>query len=551
MSGLRTHFRNATGSSIEWHNTNKQKGFSNFSFVDENFSSSPILRRILSLARKNHYQSLVIEQIKEGDCELLQVENEALAQRTTRFSRSKAGRLLFLSGASENDPGQLLGYAIFKTDEFNGPDDGLKFKGATNSYVYESVLRPYRSSEHNNFLHSCREYAVESSVGAFHTQGSLFAQQNGLTNACAHVSLRTMISSVLDDGALDYLRFNEIAGINLRTHPKDVSLGLEPAQMEAILKALNLPYSKIVHEPPERTTCPTCGEEATSAKKTDEVAKVPDHSLAGEFQRDLYGFIESGLPALVGFQADGRPNKHIIPVIGHTFNEDTWVPQSARVYFDDGTGYFPSEKWLSSYVAHDDNFGPYYCIPRHYLRKRNFRIILGLKPQPTANEAPEIEALGITYVRVLAQLMGDSGTNWQRRFALFARNGILVLRTLLIDKTTYLHHLANDHSWTGESIAPGLVDRLEAILPDYFWSVEFSAPELFPATRHKFGEVLLRCDKPIPEKKSEGSMHPADSGLILAARVPGLMFLTENDTMSVSSSGVLSHVPLLRLPSVY
>lgn len=543
------HFRNAPGTKLEWHDADKKRGFSNFSFVDENFSSSPTLRRIFSLARKTGYQSLAIEEIDEADCALLQSENEALALRTSRFTGSRVRRLLFLSGTSKDDPGKLLGYAVFKTDELDGPSDGLEFKGGSNSYVYESVLLPHRSAEQNNFLHSCREYTVETPFGSLVTRGSLFAQQNGLTNACAHVSLRTMISSVLDDGALHYLRFNEIANIDLRKHPKDESLGLEPLQMEAILSALGLPFSKVIHAPKKKTKCASCGKKSSIATEI-KVEEKPDYSLAGEFQRDLYGLIESGLPALVGFQIDGCPNKHIIPVIGHTFNEDTWVPQSARIYFADGTGYFPSEKWLSSYVAHDDNFGPYYCIPRHYLRKKNFRIILGLKPRKTANEAPEIEALGLNYIGVLAGLIGESGTNWQRRFALFARNGILVLRTLLIDKATYLHHLANDHSWIGESIASGLLDRLHAILPDYFWSVEFSAPELFPATRHKFGEVLLRSDKPIPEQ-SEGSMHPADNGLILAARVPGLMFLSENDIMSVSSSGILSHVPLLRLPSVY
>jgi hypothetical protein len=85
--------------------------------------------------------------------------------------------------------------------------------------------------------------------------------------------------------------------------------------IENILNGLGLSYDKIVHEPSQHLILPT------------------------EYQRDLYGSIESGLPALVGFELDdptagpsGGP-RHVIPVFGHTFNEDTWLPQAHRAYF--------------------------------------------------------------------------------------------------------------------------------------------------------------------------------------------------------------------------
>ena len=55
-------FKSAKGSGLEWLPTGIQTGFSNFRFIDERFHSSPVLRRLFSLARKLGYESLVIEE---------------------------------------------------------------------------------------------------------------------------------------------------------------------------------------------------------------------------------------------------------------------------------------------------------------------------------------------------------------------------------------------------------------------------------------------------------------------------------------------------------
>lgn len=132
--------------------------------------------------------------------------------------------------------------------------------------------------------------------------------------------------------------------------------------MRQILNALNVNFQELVHEPSAAILFPT------------------------EFQRELYGFIESGTPALLGFQLDASPegpgSRHVIPVFGHTFNEDTWLPQAHRSYFGSKLSYYPSENWLSTFVVHDDNFGPYLCLPRHFLQQEKVRILFGTKPYP-------------------------------------------------------------------------------------------------------------------------------------------------------------------------
>ena len=34
---------------------------------------------------------------------------------------------------------------------------------------------------------------------------------------------------------------------------------------------------------------------------------------------------------------------------------------------------FPASTGSVPFVIHDDNVGPYFCIPRHYLKQENFR----------------------------------------------------------------------------------------------------------------------------------------------------------------------------------
>ena len=165
------------------------------------------------------------------------------------------------------------------------------------------------------------------------------------------MALRTALSSLLPDGDISYSEINRMAGVDHRGIQVGGGTGLSPEQMEAVLNDLSIPYEKIVHEPAASLVLPT------------------------DYQRNLYGFIESGAPALLGFELEdpnanaGEAGRHIIPVVGHTFNEDAWMPEADRNYFAKGLSYYPSESWLSTFVAHDDNFGPYYCLPRNFLKK--------------------------------------------------------------------------------------------------------------------------------------------------------------------------------------
>lgn len=503
-----TNFRDTKGKQLDWVSSRIEDDFSNFIHVDQYFNSSHILRRIFSLARKLKYKSLVVEEILEPECALLAEENDALRTRLPGYKLSRVRRLLFLSSPVGEAPDEkaLLGYAIFKEDFIgNG--------GAPVFHVYESVIQPPRDSLQNNYIHCTRTYHLNTSIGELQVSGVLYAQQNDATFVCAHVGLRTVLASVLPEGDITYSRINQIAGIDHKNSKVgEGGKGLDPDQMAAVLKAYGLHYSKIIHEPTQGLALP------------------------GDFQRDLYGAIESGQPALLGFELSGNASgRHIIPVIGHTFNEDTWVASASRDYFDEGLKYYPSENWLSTYAVHDDNCGPYFCLPRHFLKKDNFRIILSLKRQPTETGPVDAEAIALAYLNALANAINDNG-EWMKRFKTYARHGFLVLRALHLSKEEYLEHIKASRCWNGSETAETSVSEIESSLPDYFWMIEASAPELFSASRRKFGEILIRSDVESPK--------PLDFSLFVLTRLPGQLLTLESNLLNTRPAGTHSHVEL-------
>lgn len=228
---------------------------------------------------------------------------------------------------------------------------------------------------------------------------------------------------------------------------------------------------------------------------------------------------------MLGFELDdpaaplGQASRHVIPVLGHTFNEDAWVPEAQRSYFGGGLSYYPSENWLSAFVAHDDNFGPYLCLPRNFLRKENFRIILGLKRFPTLFTPLEAETLAFGYAQILSNAFQKTGIDWLDRFCVFARLGSLVIRVQTMRRSDYVSHLDALKDWSGDTLEANLKADLENSLPELFWLAELSAPELFNATRHKFGEFLIAADRPFSNDLLS---------LLLAARLPGCAVLRDD-----------------------
>jgi hypothetical protein len=242
---------------------------------------------------------------------------------------------------------------------------------------------------------------------------------------------------------------------------------------------------------------------------------------------------------LLGFELapdpqTGNSSRHIIPIFGHTFNEDLWVPEAERHYFAHNRGYFPSESWLSTYVCHDDNFGPYVCLPRHYLPRDSFRLLVGLYPPGVDLPPDEAEAVALDFVIRATETSLFQGIPWLDRLTAFSRANLIVLRTLCVDRETYLGHLRGLRDREQFDPEPDIVTRLAGHLPARLWMVEVSAPELFPASRRKFGEVLV----------AGTTQGPANLPEVVGARLPGVVFFVQGDDLNPERTRLAGHTEL-------
>ena len=214
---------------------------------------------------------------------------------------------------------------------------------------------------------------------------------------------------------------------------------------------------------------------------------------------------------------------HIVAFFGHTFNQDTWVPRAAAAYFKVGkeTKYIPSERWVSSFIGHDDNFGSNFCVPRLYVAPENAQYAVALLPRGVKYDALKAEAIASDYFYSLQKdpTLKDSDNEWVQRLVAWAKEQEVVLRAVAVTKAEYLDHLERMRDWRKKREATFIRDVFRSSLPSHIWIVEISLPELFPINRRKLGEIVLdatRRPKPIRDYKT-----------FLFARFPGHYFFIE------------------------
>lgn len=243
------------------------------------------------------------------------------------------------------------------------------------------------------------------------------------------------------------------------------------------------------------------------------------------YQRYVYGSVESGFPALLCFFFGGASG-HMVPILGHTFNEDTWTPRAHTMYMiGKKTRYVPSEAWVSTYICHDDNAGSHFCIPRQYLEENRGLYVIAIRPQGTVYSAPKAESIAADYLYSFVEEVLNKNTfgDWNERLkkAINTYQGWVVLRPIYITGIQYIEHLRNMRGWKSERIRSVLTDTLDGKLNGQYWMVEISLPELFPANKRKLGEILLDATQPLSDK--------LDLSTFVLARFPEYLFMLNKD----------------------
>lgn len=466
--------------------------FSFFDFIETRFGDYDSIRRIFSLARSFSAESLVLETIHP--CGIIAEENEDIRQLYPTYSNTGLIRLSFwkqpatvadsISPLANDD---LLGYAILKRDTPRGDD-------ASRWHVFEAIFPKYDHA-HNCVPHP-QTYHLAVGGQTFAIKGLLYCQQNGLNKACAQVAIRSLLSRLLPEGDISYRRINAIAdAVRPGFNP---GLGLSVPQIRGIFHKVGCLYHDV------------------------------DYSEDGGVRRDLpyqkfaYAGLESGGGALVGFRLTGRnlreEAKHIIPIYGHTFNKDTWAPDADISYFriGEGLGYVPSESWTSSFLGHDDNFGPNFCIPRLYIERDKVDYVVEIFRPGVCYSGVSAEVLALAVLYSLLPCIAGSANKWIARLIQWTNKQQVVFRALAMTREEYIGHLQTVQDWEGNKEKTKLCDLLAREMPRFIWVVEISTPQLFPANERKLGEIVLDATRNL--NQGEG-FSPND--VFMFARLPG------------------------------
>jgi len=364
-------------------------------------------------------------------------------------------------------------------------------------YVFEPVIVKYPHK--HNCVPGAADFRVRIGDNDFTVTGVLYCQQNGLNKACAQVALRSLLATRDPSADLSYRQINQWAGQG--TPGFEPWKGLSVPEIRRVLMACNVSFLDIDYR-------------SMTAKEREQLPP---------YQKLVYAGIESGGGALLGFRLSGEglteEVRHIIPLFGHTFNQDAWVPRAEVAYFHIGekTRYLPSESWVSSFIGHDDNFASNFCVPRLYIGSDQADYVAELFRDDCAYSGAVAEAVAVDYLYSLLPELARASLPWLRRLVDYVQRQEVVLRAISVTADEYVRHWKGLRDWEGASENEALCDALTPYLPARLWMVEISVPELFPANLHKVGEIVLDAvQKVSPER---------DLRLFVFARVPGQLLL--------------------------
>lgn len=393
-------------------------------------------------------------------------------------------------------------------------------------HIFEAVFAKY-PHEHN-CVPRPRNYRIVVGDKSFEIAGLLYCQQNTLNKACAQVALRSLLSRILPEGDISYRRINQFAEtINPGFDP---GKGLNVPQMRKVFTELGLRFNDIDYS------------QGDSQLRQD----LP-------YQKYAYAGLESGCGALVGFRLAGRElreeAKHIIPFYGHTFNKDTWVPNADISYFriGEGVGYVPSESWTSSFIGHDDNFGPNFCIPRLYIESDKVDYVVELFRPGVCYGGMLAEAIALNILYSILPSLNGAQNRWISRLLQWTKKQQVVFRAQAVSSSEYVTHLRALTDWEGGKEQAELCDSLEQNIPPFVWAVEISTPQLFPANERKLGEIVLDATQSLNQQD-----EAANFNVFVFARLPSTyLFGGEisdgTPQLTPVPSGLHSHTGLIKI----
>lgn len=519
------------------------------------------IHRLCSLMRKMRVQTAIVEDFAVLPPHV-QEEKSALDKYFGENLNAKIFRVTFSDRKISSDgdlyqpdvANSFLSTAIIVNVHIpagiNIPGVG-KVKGDKwHSYVYVAAVAvpfrdrrgPRRAYLLNNYLHVSRTIEGEflrSSGEPYRYRfcGTYFLQKSVYTSVCAQAALCMMLNSSGLAGP-DFItpeRINRIAGID---HTQKKFLATDPAQ-------------------------------AASFEKTGIEAVLNDfglHVVSMDFFENpnedyveyLYPYFESRCPTMLVFRTERE--SHIVPLFGHTLNTDMWAPEAEIAYrrslfSGQASRVRSTSAWVDHLVIHDDNLGMYHCLPVESLRRvtlpqrdPHFRALYGFAVVPDKLESSGrrcAQSAGLIVKRWidLCRQIGLSTSFWLEKMAQSMNDewhSPFVTRTTLASRDDFARSLKLP-DFEGNRLSSYDRRVLKRRLPEKFWLVEVSLPDLYTANKTKVADILFRCDIPFNDDDLRTSL--------IQARFADwfISYADQSGQPAIRNLGATSHYPLLCL----
>jgi len=404
-------------------------------------------------------------------------------------------------------PADVIRIHLFEGILSNLSEEELTLKSKDDAYLGYFTLRPTKiqrvcdafisekviTDEESRFVFlTCKIKRSISIEGVnFEIKGFPYIQQDSRIAACAQCAIR-VISQFLgwEEGKSSCLTAPDITekvktisnAITPDASRQIPTSGLTVPQMKAALGYLN---------------CDPILYDYSNIKPEELFYKHPEQII--------YRYVESGIPVILGINT--ATSKHVLVVIGHSFNPDLWWRYVSESYYQlprSGTDarrhdirYHSSVDWIQNFVIQDDNLGPYYFMERSLLHN-NIACILVPLPEKVylTGEEAELKAYDMIYRDRIETLMnnavtklatvGNPNAQWLTMYINHWTNKDLVLRTYLRKSEELKGEI--DKFTRSASVKNSIVNTP---MSKHVWIVEISWPDIFSHTRKKCGEIIL------------------------------------------------------------
>ncbi len=509
--------------------------------------------RLCSLMRKMGAVRVVVETLDiRKDCDIRQEIKALEIYYQSKDLNPTIFRLTFIRSEvasieqlmSLDDSAFLASAIVINICPFGNNWDSYIWEAiVTLPHLFNSDSTPQVVPMLNNYYHVSKTFErhieVEGGKITFNIRGSFFCQQNRATSVCAHAAIQTLVNNAFNLSTNNTLRSEEInqsLGIDHKLHKID--RGLNFGQMHQVLTKSPL-------------NCRLKTIDFTKQQETNYIEM-------------LHHLIESKCPCLLTFTTSRPDESHVVAVIGHTLNSDSWHPEAQLAFARERSrlNYLSSAQWIDHFIINDDQFGMYYCLAVNTLRKdpsiskdMTFRAgcLFAVVPSDGFEISPDqAEKIAVTTVRNLLYHLEKNNPNLFNQFPWFTEMkptqlAPIVVRTALLNKDRYERHLrkrsqrsksAHQHKdFLGNAFSTDQIKWIVQDLPNYFWLTEISLPDIFMANKNKLIDVIISKDS-----------HGDSAGYnynVLFIRLPGIGIKpNKNETQILN---VTSHYPLFRV----